>query len=130
MFRLLRSHSFFSSLTIIIVVSFLARIYKITNPVADWHSFRQADTASVTREYVKHGVDFLRPKYQDLSNIQSGENNQGRDNVEGWRMVEFPLVNGLLAYFLRSFPSLDLVLTSRLASVFASLCSLVFLVLI
>ncbi len=111
-------------LAIILIVSFVLRLYKVTSPVADWHSFRQADTASVTREYVKHGVDFLRPKYHDLSNIQSGENNGGKDNVEGWRMVEFPLINGILAYLLRVLPFLDLVIVSRLASIAASLCSL------
>lgn len=113
---------------LIIVLAFCLRLYKITNPIADWHSFRQADTASVTREFVKHGVDFLHPKYHDLANVQSGGENQGRDNVEGWRMVEFPVINGLLAYLLRAFPFLDLVITSRLASILASLFTLVFLV--
>src|SRR5258708_2975667 len=130
MFHFRRKPSFFSLCTALIVAALIVRLYRITNPIADWHSFRQADTASVTREYVKHGIDFLHPKYHDLSNIQSGENNQGKDNVEGWRMVEFPLVNGLLAYVLRAFPILDLVMVSRLASVLASLCSLVFLILI
>lgn len=95
------------------------RTYQLSAPLADWHSFRQADTASVTREFVKHGVDFLHPQYHDLSNIQSGE-----DNLSGWRMVEFPLVNGLLAYMLRAFPSLDLVVTSRVASILTSVLSL------
>lgn len=122
-----KKFSFPKLLLIILVLAFVLRLYKITNPVADWHSFRQADTASVTREYVKHGVDFLRPKYHDLANVQSGGENQGRDNVEGWRMVEFPLVNGLLAYLLRALPFLDLVVTLRLASVVASLFSLWFL---
>src|SRR5258708_20783807 len=45
-------------------------------------------------------------------------------------MVEFPLVNGILAYILRAFPTLDLVIVSRLASVLAFLCSLVLLMLI
>lgn len=128
MFRALRSHTFHSMLIGLVVLAFLLRMYKITNPLADWHSFRQADTASVTREYVKHGVDFLRPRYHDLSNIQSGENHEGRDNVQGWRMVEFPLINGILAYILRAFPQLDLVLVSRLASVLASLCTLLLLI--
>lgn len=114
-------------LLLIITLAFLLRLYKITNPIADWHSFRQADTASVTREYVKHGVNFLHPKYHDLSNIQSGGKNGGRDNLEGLRMVEFPLINGLLAYLLRAFSFLDLVIVSRLASVVASLFSLYFL---
>lgn len=111
----------------IVLLAFVLRLYKISNPIADWHSFRQADTASVTREFVKHGVDFLRPKYHDLANVQSGGENQGRDNVEGWRMVEFPIINGLLAYLLRALPFLDLVIVSRLASIVASLFSIVLL---
>lgn len=114
----------------IIILAFVVRLYKINTPLADWHSFRQADTASVTREYIKHGIDLLHPRYHDLSNIQSGMQNDQQDNVEGWRMVEFPIVNGMLAVLLRSFPSLDLVVTSRLASVLASLVSLVCLMLI
>jgi 4-amino-4-deoxy-L-arabinose transferase-like glycosyltransferase len=105
--------------------SFFLRMYRITNPIADWHSFRQADTASVTREYVKHGVDFLHPKFHDLSNIASGEDNQGKDNVEGWRMVEFPLINGMLAFVIRSFNISNIALFSRLSSVAVSLVSLV-----
>ncbi len=98
-----------------LAIAFFLRLYKIDTPLADWHSFRQADTASVTREYVKNGVDFLRPHYQDLSNIQSGH-----DNLEGYRMVEFPLVNGVLAAILRAQPEWDIVIVSRLASVMAT----------
>lgn len=104
---------------LLVVVAFSVRMYRISNPVADWHAFRQADTASVTREYVKHGVDLLRPRYQDLSNIQSGT-----DNLDGYRMVEFPFVNAGIALALRAMPFLDLVVFSRLMSVFASLGTL------
>jgi hypothetical protein len=86
--------------------------------VADWHSFRQADTASVTREYVKDGIDLLRPRYQDLSNIQSG-----KDNLEGYRMVEFPFINAVTAAIVLATGA-PLVLTSRFVSVFFSLGSL------
>jgi hypothetical protein len=100
---------------VFLFLAFGVRLYKIDTPLADWHSFRQADTASVTREYVKHGVDFLHPHYQDLSNIQSGH-----DNLEGYRMVEFPLINGILANILRAQPRWDLVIVSRVASVMAT----------
>lgn len=100
----------------ILVLALSLRLYGLTNSLTDWHSFRQADTASVTREYVKHGIDLLRPTYQDLGNIQSG-----LDNVHGYRMVEFPFINAGLAVLLRSFPFLDLVVTSRLWSILASL---------
>ncbi len=110
-------------LALILLLACLLRLYRITNPVADWHAFRQADTASVTREYVKAAhIDLLRPQYQDLSNIQSG-----LDNLSGYRMVEFPFVNAALALILRTFPSLDLVILSRLASVFISLLTILVL---
>ncbi len=107
-------------LAIIIGLSLLVRTYRLTFPLADWHSFRQVDTASVTREFVKHGIDLLHPQYHDLSNIQSG-----KDNLAGWRMVEFPLVNGLIAGLLRFQPGWDLVIVSRISSIGASLISLV-----
>jgi len=113
---------FVLSVVLLMLFGGVLRTHQLTAPLADWHSFRQADTASVTREFVKNGVDFLRPQYHDLSNIQSG-----KDNLDGWRMVEFPLVNGLLAFVLRAFPSLDLVVTSRVASIVASLLSLALL---
>lgn len=108
---------------LIVLVAFFLRLYRIDNPIADWHAFRQADTASVTHEYVKHGVDLLRPRYHDLSNIQSGQ-----DNSKGYRMVEFPIINGGIAFLLRAVPPLPLVATSRVVSVLASLGTLVFLV--
>lgn len=110
-----------SLLVLVIVLAFLFRLYKVTNPPLDWHAFRQADTASVTREYVKHGIDLLHPKYHDLGNIQSGQY-----NPEGYRMVEFPVINALIAQFVR-LTKLDLVVVSRLFSIFASLGTLTLL---
>lgn len=107
-------------LLVLVIIALIPRMYRINQTVLDWHSFRQADTASVTREYVKHGIDLLRPRYDDLGSIQSGQ-----DNLEGYRMVEFPIVQGGLALILRTFPSIDLVTLSRVASVLASLGTLV-----
>ncbi len=103
----------------LLVAAFSVRLYKIDAPLGDWHSFRQSDTASVTREYVQHGVDILRPQYHDVSNIQSGQL-----NLDGWRMVEFPLLNALTASILQTWPQLDLVVTSRMVSIVSSLVSL------
>ncbi len=113
-------------LTLIIVLAFGVRVYKINNPIADWHSFRQADTSAVTRNFVKNGIDVLHPKYDDLSNIQSG-----KDNPEGYRMVEFPIYN-LVHYGIFQFskilsPTLPLETAGRLTTVFVSLFSLLFL---
>ncbi|MBP9700215.1 glycosyltransferase family 39 protein, partial [Candidatus Woesebacteria bacterium] len=118
-------HSFRKLLLGIVLVAALVRCYKLNAPLADWHSFRQADTASVTREYVKHGIDLFHPRYHDLSNIQSGILTGGVDNLEGYRMVEFPFVNGGIAAFLRLFPNFDLVIVSRLFSIAASLIALI-----
>lgn len=105
---------------LLVVLAFGLRMYRIGNPIGDWHGFRQADTASVTREYVKNGVDLLRPRYHDLGNIQSG-----LENLEGYRMVEFPFINAGIALLLQAVPALPLVGTSRIVSVLFSLGALV-----
>lgn len=76
------------TIIIIFVLGFWVRLYKINNPIADWHSHRQADTASVTNLYLQNGLDLLHPKYHDLSDVQSG-----KENPQGYRMVEFPVYN-------------------------------------
>lgn len=90
---------------IITVLSFVVRLWRIDAPVADWHSWRQADTAAVARNFVKFGPDPLHPRYDDLSNIQSG-----KDNPNGWRMVEFPLYQfkGAMLFYLFSFWSVEI----------------------
>ncbi len=103
----------------ILAIALSVRLYKLSTPLGDWHSFRQSDTASVTREFVRGDLDLLRPRYHDISNIQSGEL-----NPDGWRMVEFPLMNGLTALVLRTWPTLELVQTSRMVSILSSLVTL------
>lgn len=112
--KLLRNH--YLQLAIIILVSFIARLYRIHYPLLDWHSFRQADTASVTYRYVQEGINLLQPKYHDLSSIQSGI-----DNPEGYRMAEFPFINAMIAGLLKIAPGLDLVMISRFISIIFSL---------
>lgn len=116
----------FILLTLIAILALGLRLHKINNPIADWHSFRQADTASVTREYIKHGVDLLHPRYHDLSNIQSG-----KDNRQGYRMVEFPVLNGVTAVIIKTFGGQQHeVLVGRLVSVTLSLLTLISIYLI
>src|SRR3989344_434366 len=76
------------TLVLILVLGFIVRLYRFGSPIADWHSWRQADTSSVSRNFVKNGFDILHPKFDDISNIASG-----MDNPEGYRFVEFPLYN-------------------------------------
>ena len=65
----------FLILSIILIVAFTFRLYKINIPLADLHSWRQADTAAVSRNFVKNGIDLFHPIYDDLSNVQSGIDN-------------------------------------------------------
>ncbi len=108
-----------SLLWLIVLLSVFLRLYRIEYPLLDWHSFRQADTASVTQEYVKNGIDLLRPRYHDVSNIQSGY-----ENPEGYRMVEFPIINAAIAALIRAIPQLPLVPISRGGSILFSIGTL------
>ena len=99
----------------IAAVSVVLRSYKITGPIGDWHSFRQADTAAVARNFLKFGFDPLRPRSDDLSNIQSGF-----DNPNGWRMVEFPLYQITAAGLARVFGILPIEIWLRLVSIASS----------
>jgi hypothetical protein len=99
----------------ILILAFVLRLYKLSNSPLDWHAWRQADTASVTREYVKDKADLLHPQFQDVSNIPSGQ-----DNLKGYRMVEFPLVNIFAAWLIKDF-HFPFTETSRMISVIFSL---------
>ncbi|EKE14915.1 MAG: dolichyl-phosphate-mannose-protein mannosyltransferase [uncultured bacterium] len=103
-------------LSVILVIALLFRLYKINIPLADLHSWRQADTAAVARNYVKNGIDLFHPIYDDFSNVQSGI-----DNPNGYRMVEFPIYNAIIAFFYKSFPIFTLEIWGRLTTVIFSL---------
>ncbi|OGM13535.1 hypothetical protein A3A76_03580 [Candidatus Woesebacteria bacterium RIFCSPLOWO2_01_FULL_39_23] len=103
-------------LSILILIGFAARLYKITNPIADWHSFRQADTASVSRIYIVDGINLFIPKYHDISRVQSG-----LFNPHGYRFVEFPIYNALHAFVAKNFTFLSFEVWGRLTSVFYTL---------
>lgn len=111
-------------LVFLLMLVFVLRLYRFDNPIADWHSWRQADTSSVSRHFVENGVDVLHPKYMDLSNIASGMN-----NPEGYRFVEFPVYN-LLQIGVFKISSFPLEQSGRLVSILASVVStlLIFLI--
>lgn len=86
-------------LFIILLCAFGVRLYKIDSPLADWHSWRQSDTASVSRIYVDEGIDIVTPKYYDISAIQTG-----LSNPNGYRFVEFPFFNIIHALLSKNIP--------------------------
>jgi hypothetical protein len=106
-------------LALILTGGFLARLYKIDNPIADWHSWRQADTAAVTRNFFKFGLNPFLPRYDDFSDVSG----KGLYNPEGYRMVEFPVFN-LIHYFLTAvFRFEPLEFWGRMTSVLTALVS-------
>lgn len=112
-------------LSLILILGFWVRLYRINNSIADWHSWRQADTASVSRTYVERGINLLLPRYHDVSSIQTG-----KSNLNGYRMVEFPIFNALNAVLAQNFKSFSLEVWARLITIFCSLVTAVFLYLI
>lgn len=112
-------------LIIILFFGFVVRLYKIDNPVADWHSWRQADTAAVSRNYINDGINFLYPKFDDISSIQSG-----KDNPTGIRMVEFPIYNAIHASLFNLFGYFSIEEWGRLTTVIISILTALFLFLL
>jgi len=102
-----------------LTIALFFRLYKINIPLADFHSWRQADTAAVARNFLRFGFDILHPRFDDLSSIQSG-----KENPEGFRMVEFPLYNAIFAFLYKAFPVFSLEVFGRLTSIFFSLISI------
>jgi len=106
-------------LTLILIAALVLRLYKFNIPLADLHSWRQADTAAVAGNFLKSGFDLIHPRYDDLSNVQSGF-----DNLEGYRMVEFPIYNAIFAYGYKLMPIITLEQWGRLISIFFSLITI------
>lgn len=109
----------------ILLFGFVLRLYKIDNPIADWHSWRQSDTASVTRMFVQNGIDLLHPRYQDLSSTASGF-----ENPKGFRFVEFPIYNAIHAVLVKAVPSISLEKLGRLLSATISIGTAIFIFLL
>jgi len=112
-------------LLFILLGGFIVRLHGFDNPIADWHAWRQADTSSVSRNFVKHGFDILHPRYDDISNIPSG-----LDNPNGYRFVEFPIYNLLQASSYLIFHTFTIEQWGRLVTIFSSLLTTVFIYLL
>lgn len=121
--RTLKGDKFY--LLLILILALVLRLYKINTPLADWHSWRQADTSAVTRNYVRNGINLLYPTYDDLSNVASG-----KDNPKGLRFVEFPLYNIASVFIDKIFVGYNIEVSGRLTSIFATLGTVVFLFLL
>ena len=96
------------------VLAFLPRLNGINNPVADWHSWRQADTAAVSRNFIKEGLTPLYPKFDSYYVL----NEVGLPNPNRYFFAEFPLYNLFTFPFYKLFGVNELY--ARLVSVFFS----------
>ncbi|OGK17305.1 hypothetical protein A2774_03830 [Candidatus Roizmanbacteria bacterium RIFCSPHIGHO2_01_FULL_39_12c] len=106
-------------LLIILALALATRLYKVDSPLADLHSWRQADTAAVARNFARDGIDLLHPRYDDLSGREAGI-----ENPEGYRMVEFPIYNAITALLYKSLPVFPIEIYARLTSIFFSLLTI------
>lgn len=111
-------------LIFIIILGFLVRLYKIDSPIADWHSWRQADTAAVSRNFIREGFNIFYPKGDDMTGIAENP----IPNLGHYRFVEFPIYNMAVYPIYLIFGVADKY--SRLVSVFFSLGSIFLLYLI
>jgi len=68
------------------------RLYKIDIPLADHHSWRQADTAAVARNFIKTSFDFFKPQIDNFIPLHLDV-----PNKERLFLVEPPIYNSLVA---------------------------------
>lgn len=106
----------FFTILIILIIALTLRLYKINTPLADFHSWRQVDTAAVSRNFVNKEFNIFKPVYDDVSSIQSG-----LENPKGYRFVEFPLYNATVAVLYKYLPVVPLEIYGRLVTILSSL---------
>ena len=110
-------------LILILILGLALRLYKLDIPLADHHSWRQADTAAVARNFVKDKWDFFKPRIDNMSPLHPQT-----PNNERLFMVEPPVYNTVVAVVYKLF-RIE-IKYARLVSIIFSLGSLIFLYLI
>ena len=81
-------------LVALVLVAFVGvRSYRLSTPLADWHSSRQADTAAVARNFVQEKFDLLYPQSDSLWALSQLQ----LPNPNRYFMNEFPLYNAAVA---------------------------------
>lgn len=87
----------------LIAWSLLVHLPGLTSPLLDHHAYRQTQTASMARNYVRHGMQFLNPELDT----------EGTPQRAG---TEFPIYSYLLAVLFKAFGMKDIL--GRLLSMF------------
>lgn len=94
----MKKEQIFLKLEILVIILILfftlaPRLYKINNPIADHHSWRQADTAAVARNFIKDEFNILKPRIDNLTPISS----MAVPNPNRFFMTELPLYSFIVA---------------------------------
>lgn len=110
-------------LFLILALGLGLRLYKLDIPLADHHSWRQADTAAVARNFAQDRWNFFKPRIDNMIALHPGA-----PNNERLFMVEPPIYNSIVAAAYKIF-GVE-VRYARLVSVVFSLGAMVFLYLI
>ncbi|MEK7513385.1 MAG: glycosyltransferase family 39 protein [Patescibacteria group bacterium] len=106
---------------VVFIATFLPRLYRLNNPVADWHSWRQADTAAVARNFVKSDFNLLYPQSDSFLILNTAR----LPNPNRYFINEFPFYNAIVAVLYRQFGIHESI--ARLVSVFFASLGAVFL---
>src|SRR5262245_14702321 len=93
-------------LWLIIGFSLLVHLPGITSPLLDYQAYRQCQTASMSRNYVRHGMQFLHPELDT----------EGKPVRAG---TEFPIYSYLVAILFKLFGTRE-ILGRILSAVFAA----------
>lgn len=104
-----------SLLLIVILLGVFVRTYRLDAPLADWHSWRQSDTAAVARNFVKDDFNLLYPQSDSFLAL----NEHRLDNPNRYFINEFPLYNAVVALFYRQF-GINVAI-GRMVSIFMSM---------
>ncbi|MFH1244050.1 MAG: glycosyltransferase family 39 protein [bacterium] len=81
------------SLVLILGLFIWVRTYRLNTPLADWHSWRQADTAAVARNFIQERFNLLYPQSDSLWSLSPTQ----LPNPHRYFMNEFPLYNATVA---------------------------------
>lgn len=96
---MLKKYSLALLVTLMLALGFALRTYRLDAPLADWHSWRQADTAAVARNFVRDGFNLLYPQSDSFLALNEGN----IPNPHRYFINEFPLYNAMVAILYTQF---------------------------
>lgn len=109
------------ALFLILVLALGLRLYKINSPLADHHSWRQADSAAVIRNLAQDNSNVFLPQWDNLIPT----NLERIPNPNRYFFEDFPLAYDIYPAFLYKIFGVDLRL-ARLVSIAFSLGTIIF----